>query len=288
LVIHDKGLAAEKIYAVPTTEKISRRLPVLLSVANSPLTATATNDKSPAKVSSFKPYWFLSGYLSYDRANYRLDNDLPAAPTIKQREEQEPSFSAGLLITRQVKKQWGLQTGFIYSNTAIAISPQKMYALQESAGSVAYKYVTSSGYAYVKPGFGSPPSVGDSLTTAKGKHTLQHISVPLIIKYTVTKNKISFTPGAGIAANFLTSAKVETEIEDPFNREIVSINKLKGIKSFYWSVVADAEVQYKINSKLSVSIRPSLRYAISPITKNSDVETFPYSVGLGIGIKCRF
>jgi hypothetical protein len=248
-------------------------------------TAKNTNQK---KKDPFNSYWTISGFVAYENANYRFDNDLQTVEKIKQREVHEPSFSAGALINWQIKKQWALQTGLIYSNTAIGISPQKMYASRKPSGDVAYKYITSSGNGYVKPGFGSPPSVGDSLTTADAKHNLQHIVVPVIIKYTIGKNKLSVSPGVGIAGNFLTSAKVETEVEDASNREIVTINKLDGAKSFYWSAVADAEVQYKLNKKISINLRPSFRYAISPITKTNELETFPYSFGLGAGLTYKF
>jgi hypothetical protein len=254
-----------------------------------PLINSSTISAAAKKAGPFKPYWSITGYISGDRANYRLDNDLPTISKIEQWEQHEPSFSGGILVTRQIKKKWGLQTGIIYANTAIGINPQKMYALQDQNGDISYKYITSSGYAYIKPGFGLPPLPGDSLVTTSAKHTLQHLIVPLVIRYTIaTNNKLSFTAGAGIAGNFLTSAKIETEIEDAFNRENVFINKLYGDRSFYWSVMADAEVQYKLNEKTTVNLRPSFRYAISSITKNNDVETFPYSFGLGAGITYRF
>jgi hypothetical protein len=200
----------------------------------------------------------------------------------------EPSFSVGMLATRQLKEKWGLQTGLIYSNTAIGISPQKIYALQDPAGDIAYKYITSSGYAYIKPGFGPPPAFGDVLTTTEAKHSLHSLSLPVVIKYTVGKNKFLFIPGAGLEANFITRAKLETEIEYANNRETVFINKLNGAKSFYWSLIADAELRYNTNNKLSFSLRPVFRYAISPITENNVVETFPYSFGAGLGMTYKF
>lgn len=241
------------------------------------------------RIHHFKPYWTITGLATYDRVNYKLDSDQPNAITsIQHREVHEPSFSVGILATRQLKEKWGVQTGLIYSNTAIGISPQKIYALQDPAGDIAYKYITSSGYVYIKPGFGSPPAFGDSLTTTEATHSLHSISVPLIIKYTVGKNRFLFLPGAGLEANFITRAKLETEIEDAANRETVFINKLDGTKSFYWSFMADAELRYNVNNKLSFSLRPVFRYAISPITENNVVETFPYSFGTSLGITIKF
>ena len=242
-----------------------------------------------ATTKNSKSFWTLTGAASYEQVNYKLDSDLPnAINSIRHREEHEPSFSGGILAARHLKKQWILQTGLIYSHTTIGISPQKIFAFQEPAGSIAFKYITSSGYAFIKPGLGASPALGDSLNTAEAEHTMQSLSVPLIIKYYREKDKFSLKPGIGIEANLLTSAKVEVEIEETPNREIVFINKLNGAKSFYWSFTVDAEMQYRVNKKLSVTLRPVFRYALSPITEDNVVETFPYSFGLGMGLTRKF
>ncbi len=236
----------------------------------------------------FKSFWMITGVASYDRAGYKLDSDEPSAiSSIKYREAHEPSFSLGLLMTRQFSSRWGLQSGIIYANSAIGMKPQKTYAFQDPTGDVAYKYITSSGYAFIKPGFGPQPTAGDSLTTAEAKHTIENITVPLAIKYTMPGKKISITPGAGVEASFITKANLEVDIEDPFNWEIVIVRKLNGTKSFYWSFVADAEIKYAINKKLSINVRPVYRTAITPITKNNVVETFPHSFGIGAGITIK-
>lgn len=276
-------LFTNEIVAIGVTGKLVR--PVRFPLINQPV----SSGKIENKKNHFKTYWTLTSFASYNEAGYKLDSDLPnAVNRIKFGEVHEPSFSIGLLATRQVKKRWGLQTGLIFSNTVIGISPQKMYALQDPAGSVGYKYITSSGYTYIKPGFGLPPLAGDSLTTAEAKHTLHSVSIPVAVKYRLSKKRFSFIPGIGIEANFLTSAKLETEIQDASNKEIVFINKLDGSKSFYWSFVADAELQYKVNKKMSVNLRPAFKHALSPITKNNVVETFPYSFGVGLGLTYKF
>ena len=260
-----------------------------IAVSNSPLKANNVSDSKNKKVKSFNPFWMATAFAAYDQAGYKLDSDEPAAAnSIKFREAHEPSFSLGILFTRQVKQKWGLQSGLVYSNSAIGMKPQKTYAFVDPTGDVAYKYITSSGYAFFKPGFGPQPTVGDSLTTAEAKHTLEHISVPFVIKHTLTNKKIAITPGAGIEANFITKANLEVDIEDPFNREIVVVRKLTGTKPFYWSFVADAEVKYNLNKKMSVSVRPVYHHAISPTTKNNVVETYPHSFGIGAGVTIKF
>ncbi len=233
----------------------------------------------------FKPHWLIGAVFSYEAAGYKLDSDLPdEISNIKHREVHEPSYSGGVLITRQLTIDWGLQSGLLYSKTNIGIGPQKIYAFLDPAGDVAYKYVTSSGYVYIKPKTGSPPSFGDSIIATEGKHTLHYITVPLSVKYRAGKNKFSFVPGVGIEANFLTGTRVETEIESPSNSELVFVNKLYGANSFYWSLTADAELRYNLNKKTMLSFRPSYHHSISPITENNIVETFPYSFRWGVGL----
>ena len=232
--------------------------------------------------------WTYTPFLSYEWAQYRIDSDLPAVNSIKQGNEHEPSFSTGILLTGQFTEKWMLQSGIVYSNTTIDIAPQKIYAVQSPDGDYAYKYITSAGYGYIRPGFAAPPSLGDSLLTAEAEHTLRHITIPLEIKYRIGRGRLSFIPGAGIAANFLTGTKVETEIKNSTNKEIVTITKLTGTKNLNWSLTADAEMQYQLNNKMSVNLRPAFRYAISSITRNDDFQTFPYAFGIGLGMTFKF
>jgi hypothetical protein len=272
------------------TASLNNKIQVRVPAADDlPIKKDDKKNTKERKVESFTSCWMVTPFVSYERAGYRLDSDLPTNITsIKHREVQEPSFSGGILTTRQFTKHWGLQAGLIYSNTAIGISPQKMYAFQNTTGDIVYKYITSSGFAYIRPGFGTPPSFGDSLTSSEAKHKIEKITVPLMAKYRIGNRRVSLVPGAGIEANFITKATLEVDIEDSFNREIVVVNKLNGIKSFYWSAVVDAELQYKLNKKISLNLRPAYRFAISPMTKNNIVETFPHSLGLGGGVTIKF
>ena len=238
----------------------------------------------------------MTAYGSNDWAQYQLDNDVPdntgnqqdEKEEISQREKHESSFSAGIMVARQLTRHIGLKTGIIYSNTAIGISPQEMYAVKKTDGSIAYKYITSSGYGFVKPGFGLPPAIGDSIRAMEAQHNLQMISIPLLASYKFEKNRFSVSPAVGLSVNFITSVKVKTEITDALNKEAVTINGLDGMRNIFTSFVADVNLQYKLNKRWSINLLPSLKYAIGPITKSNVVKTFPYSFNVGFGITYKF
>ena len=210
----------------------------------------STNKIQPGQ-KNLRISWTYTPFVSYEWAQYRIDSDLPAVNSIKQGNEHEPSFSTGVLLSGQFTEKWMFQSGIVYSNTTIDIAPQKIYAVQSPGGDYAYKYITSAGYGYIRPGFTAAPALGDSLLTAEAEHTLRHISVPLMIKYKIGRSKFSIMPGAGIAANFLTRTKVETEIKNARDKETVTITKLTGVRKLNWSLTADAEMQYQLNNKMS-------------------------------------
>lgn len=265
-------------------------LPVLNTTSN------FTQTKNKKSSSAFTPFWSVTAFASNDWGQYKLDNDIhdntgnqqDEREEINHREKHEGSFSAGLLVTKQFTKHFAFKTGLMYSYTAIGISPQEMYAARKADGSVAYKYITSSGYGFVKPGFGLPPAIGDSIRSTEAQHNLQTISVPLMISYRVEKNKFSVSPAIGLSANFITSANVKTEVTDALNKEAVTINGLDGMKSFYTGLIADVSLQYNYNSKWSFSLLPSYKYALTPITKGNVVKTFPYSFNMGAGVTYKF
>jgi len=270
--------------------KTSNPGPMLINEALAPSRLFIDNSisKIQAAHKNSRIAWDYTPFVSYEWAQYRIDSDLPAVNSIKRGNEHEPSFSTGILLTAQFTGRWMLQSGFVYSNTTIDMAPQKIYAVHSPAGDYAYKYITSAGYGYIRPSFGATPVLGDSLSTAQAKHTLRYITVPIEVRYKIAKGRISIVPGTGIAANFLTATKVETEIKNATDKETVTITSLTGIRHLNWSLTADAEMQYQLDKKTSLNLRPAFRYAISSITKNDDFQTFPYAFGIGLGMTFKF
>lgn len=270
---------------------------ISLNIPDSVLAKSLVINQTRKGKIKFKPYWSVTGFASNDWAKYKLENDVednngqPAQDEkeiIAKRERHEPSFSTGIMVTRQFTKNLAVKTGLIYSNTAITINPQEIYATQKIDGTVAYKYNTSSGYGYIKPGFGLPPGIGDSLQSTEAQHSLQSLSIPLLLSYKVEKRGFSITPSAGITANIITRAKVQTEVKDALNRETVTINGLNGLNHFYAGFIADVNLQYNLDKRWALNVLPTFKYAISPITKGNVVKTFPYNFGVAAGITFKF
>lgn len=244
----------------------------------------------------FTSHFAIMPCASIDFTSYELDDDdhNPNNPPdnktdIKGRETHQVSYSAGILAKWQFSPKISLKTGLVYSNIAIAIRPQTLYATAEDNQHIGYKFITSSGYAFVNPVFSSSPVAGDSISAAVAHHHLQYLNVPLMAGFKVSAGKkFSITPGAGLTASVLLSTKVRTEVNEDTDTETVVINKLQGLQKTYYSFTADAEFNYPLNNHIMLTAFPMFKYALNSITKNNVVKTYPYSIALGAGITYQF
>ena len=176
----------------------------------------------------------------------------------------------------------------IFNSSYITIAAQRIYASGDANGDIAYKIVTSSGYGFVKPGFSNSPALGDSVLTTTVQHNLQFISVPVLATYHMTFKKFEIMPGLGISASILTSSSIQTELENGRNSETVFISRLQGTRGIFLSLMASTEIKYPVSNNWSLALIPSFSYAITPVTQNSVVWTYPYNVSVGIGMNYKF
>lgn len=250
--------------------------------------AVSTKTKK-GKLSAFS----VNIFFSPDFASYRLHDNVSGnnsgeATEIEKNERHEFSSTTGALIEYRAKKNWSIQSGLTYSNTNITVAPKTIYARADNSGSIKYLLNTSSGYGYVLPSFSNNPKVGDSLYAFTSTHTLQYLSLPVAIKYTITKGKVSLSAMAGAAVNRLIKGKVETSVEDGTNNEPEVADKLQGLKKVYFSGLTGFGINYQLYKKAAITFAPVYRFALNSINKDAAVKSYPNSIGLTTGIKFDF
>ncbi len=251
-----------------------------------------TTDTKSKKPQQKKSKFTLTAFAAPDFSAYRLENDELSSydnkNRIAKREQSDISPTVGFLIGYKLSKKITLQSGVTYSSSNISIDPSKIYAEKDNGGTVKYRYNTSFGYGYLLPSFSNNPAVGDSLFANGANHTLNYISIPVIVKYDIGHKKITFHPGIGIAFNFLTKATLTTDVENSFNRETEYISKLESIKKSGVSLLFTPELQYQLSKKWGISAMPYFKYSLGAVNKGNVVKTYPYTFGLGIGAVYKF
>ncbi len=257
------------------------------SIGQNKTIAKATKKKAPVS-SRFS----LTAYFAPEFAGYILKDDElnqhDNKQIIEKREKADPSISTGVLLGYSLNNRFTIQSGVTYSSTKISIDASKIYAEATYAGDIKYRFNTSSGYSYILPSISASPAIGDSLVTRISEHLLHQIVVPVMAKYKFGTKKLTVNAGAGIAFNFLTKATLGTELVNSQNQEVESFTKLDGLKKVSYSLLLSPELQYSISKKWSLSAMPYLKYALSSVNKRSVVKTYPYNVGLGVGVVYRF
>ncbi len=263
----------------------------ILSILKKDSLATVSKNNNKKQTNKHAKFT-LTAFAAPDYAKYRLVNDkqnnYDTKADIATREHSDLSASMGILLGYKIGNKVTIQSGIIYSSANISINPTKIYAEKNYSGAVKFRYNTSSGYGYLLPSFSGSPAVGDSLIADGANHTIRYFSIPVIVKYKLGNNKLTFNPGIGITFNFLSKATLTTDLVDQLNRETEYISKLEGLNKFSMGLIITPEMQYQLSKKFSLSIMPYFKYAVSPINKGNVVKTYPYTYGLGAGAVYKF
>ncbi len=255
------------------------------AVDSSSNTVARTTNKKTTKASRFSS----TPFFSPDIAWYRLQDDKTGQPDnakeLEKDERHEFSSTYGALIDYKLSKHWGLQSGITLSNTNITVDPKTIYAQQDNGGSIKYRINTSSGYGYVLPAFSTNPAIGDSLYAFTSTHSLQYVSIPVAVTYSVTKGKFTVKVIGGVSTNILTKAKLEATLEKGFNNSIETVNNIEGLKKVYFNGLTGIGVDYKLSKKMALAFAPTMRFALNSINKDAPVKSYPMSFGFAIGLK---
>lgn len=232
-------------------------------------------------------------FASPDIAFNRLEADRPKnreedKDAIQKGEQNKISFMAGITADINIGHNFLLQTGLAFSNTVKTIEAKNIYARPDNHGDIQYRYNCSSGYYFIAPKPGSRPlSNGDSLSLAGATNTLQYISIPLAVKYKLVEGKFSIQPVLGAAANILTKEKIETAIVTGSTAEKQVQNGINGLKPVYFSGLLSIEADWQFSKLFGVRLAPTGRFALTSMSKEAAVKTYPAYLGIAAGITLK-
>ena len=287
-----KIISIEPVPLLPHDSIDTKNLIKLISVSKVKIIDTANNSVAKNRIKKdTKPVRFsVTPFFSPDIAWYRLQDDKVGnqqdnATELEKEEKHEFSSTYGAFVDYKINKHWRLQSGITFSNTNITVEPKTIYAQQDNTGSIKYRVNTSSGYGYVLPSFSSNPVVGDSLYAFTSTHSLQYIGIPLAVTYNVTRGKFKFNALAGLSANILSKAKLETTLEKGFNNSMEKVDNLQGLRKMYFSGLAGVGVDYELTKKTAMTFAPTMRFALNSINKDATVKSYPMSFGFVAGLK---
>ena len=205
---------------------------------------------------------------------------------VKNTEQKTVSFTTGLGVQKQISRNISLQTGVQYFSSQTNIQPKIIFAKQDAQGDVRFQFHCSSGDSYFGTKNGAAPSIGDSIKTNFSKSRLSYLQVPLLLSYKINFGRFSFLPSAGFQTNVLLSGKLNSSLTQTYGDEEVT-SSIDGLRSMYLSGVFQPQFNYQLNDRISFDFNPNINFSLTPINKETAVQTYQNMISIGAGLRIK-
>lgn len=227
----------------------------------------------------------FGAYFSPDLTKkYLIDankNDNQTESEYDGKEIPDFSFNTGIFVGYDVNSKWALKTGATYAYLMQSIKPKTIYAKTGSDGQQHYQFNTSYGNAQIPNDASPAPKVGDSLKiSSTSTQLLQFISLPVVAKYYFKQSKLSCYAQFGLSANFIIGERLLVENSG----QLENISNLEGLKEYYTGGILGLGISYNASKKLSFIAEPTLRGSLTSVNKNNPIKSYPYSIGISLGL----
>lgn len=239
------------------------------------------------------------GFFSPDYSGRILANNKGVAgASVSQFNKQETTvfaFSSGLKIGCELFGKWSIQTGATYSYMEQTFKPTNII-IDTSSGSdkIKYSFTTSSGTVHFSSDdFGdneeNAPIVKDSVYMSyKANEKLEFINIPLLMRYQLSDKKISTCVIFGTTANILFNKQVKLNVLDSPNHIKATTNKIDGLQKINMGLIIGMGFEYNVFKGLTILIEPTLKCSITSLNKSNSVKSYPYSLGIAVGLGYHF
>lgn len=236
-------------------------------------------------ISPLSVFLFYSPNYSYCLLKDNTPDLVDDVQMYKDQETPEFSYSTGLALRYNLGGRWGFSAGVTYSTVTKSISLLKVYATGTEEN-MYYAYPTSSGLIEMPNPQNTVLHEGDSLNLGgDGVKILKFVSIPLMVRYVIPKEKINWFVNGGLSVNFLVQdqARISTGRSDATVN-----NKTQGLKKTSYGFVVGAGLEYKLMNNFNLVLEPVYKGTFTSITEDAAVKNYPFSVGLNLGAAISF
>lgn len=244
--------------------------------------------------------------------SFRNASDLPndnsantlAATDNRNNERAIVAYAGGINVNYKASSRWEIQSGIYYSRQGIQTNDLNVVA-DATPGSVNstvdlnnnnFSANTSTGNVPLGTSGGTIGVVGFTTTEESGVNravvntdatlvqNFEYFEIPVLVKYNLIQKKVGVHLTGGLSANILSANYAYVEANG--NRQ--SVGETENIRDINYSGVVGVGMNYSITKKLSFTLEPTLRYSITPINKEADINSFLYSMGVFTGLSYNF
>ncbi len=224
-----------------------------------------------------------------------VNTNLGTASDKKQSDNLKNSYAAGLNLSYRTGARWEISTGLHINNWNQFSSD--VFLTADAYGSITTSGLTARGN--ISTGaitYSSGNTVFDATkfeNVGPNEYYLipdiqqqyQFLEVPLRLGYYIfDSQKWSFKVQAGLSGRFLTHSDVKFVFEDGHTENYDGLE----IKNFSLQLIGGTGLGYKATKNLSINLTPSIQYGVTPVNKNSEIETYFHQFLVYTGLTYSF
>jgi len=237
--------------------------------------------------------WSLSGFYRPEwqqKQMGRLENDRHDGPrndrqAIRRQEPNITSFTTGLVAGVQLGNGLIIESGLSMFDQTSTKGRQLVQPRPDSGGAYKLRFDFAEGYTNIKLKNGNPPGANDSVIITSATTTIRYVGVPLQVSYPFKLGKFFAVPSAGITYQWLTTGKLDAQVQQGTDKHQFSENKISGLKNSFLSGQAGISLEYRISPALRFQLAPTYRFSVNPVNKGAAVQYYPAAWGVGLGLR---
>ncbi len=211
---------------------------------------------------------YLSNNLTYAYADYNK-------AYFDKRDLYGLTYSYGFNVAYRFSPHFSIKTGVVMAPYSIRFSTERFSAINNGESLI----YTSSGIAKVV--IHSSDTILSS-TLLKSSINLYYLQLPVGVQYKISNY---FSIDASLFFELLTSHNLNWKAENYQGEIDISTENIKDINKFTMGMTLEVEYEKSIYKNLYFSISPNFSMHILSINNKNTVKSYPYSLGLQIGIK---
>lgn len=203
------------------------------------------------------------------------------------------AFKSGVKIGYDLSDKWNIQLGATYSYIELKSKPTNLNIDSSSIDNIRYSYATSSGIVsfssedFKEDDAGSFSS-NKVYSSYSAKEKIQFINIPALVRYRFFNKKISAYFIGGVTANFIISKQVKLDVLNEPGSLTVNTNKISGLRKMNGGILLGVEWHYNFYKEFSVMLAPTATGSFTSINKNTAVKSYPFSLGIAVGLMYHF
>jgi len=248
---------------------------------------------------------------SYGFRRLKGDENHPRFEKLKEKETAQITMGGGFKFGYQFNDRWSIESGIQYNKLKIKTDHRlsKQYTsdneVSNDIGELEKNYdillTTSFGDVVDDLPIARPSNImiPENLPfdlELKSEQELSIVSVPLLAKFRLGKQRTKFNLKGGMMSSFIVDSGMEVKLVGrplpfykPKGRKFEDKKlEINGHKSVTLDLLVGVEAEIKLSKNIYFSLEPTFSQSVTPVFEKDDVKTYPSVASLRVGMNHYF